>query len=306
MLLKFFFVLVLFFSFFIPVSAQIQFDGLKEINSTKLYLKVVGKGDPILILHSGPGMGFHYLEAFLEPLAKKHTLVFFDQRSAGKSELSLKEQMNFKNFAIDIDSIRRLLGYETMHVFGHGWGSLLAIQYAITFPNHIKTVTLCNPVPFYFGDNKQFYENQMMQFSKSDSIYRDQLLSSKEFESGKKDVVEKLMQLNFKHFFCDTLNLSKLQLNLPENYVVASLSLYGFSKDLHNYNFVPAFAEIKVPIFLLTGKCDLIPESSTQQIVSSSNTEVLYEFSHSGQFPFIEENKLFIKQMNKFLKQNKI
>ena len=36
-------------------SQKVSFEGLKDINGTQLYFKVIGEGEPLLIVHGGPG-----------------------------------------------------------------------------------------------------------------------------------------------------------------------------------------------------------------------------------------------------------
>jgi len=52
-----------------------------------LYHHTVGQGDPILVIHGGPGLGSAYMENHLAPLAEYHQLIFYDQRNSGRSSL---------------------------------------------------------------------------------------------------------------------------------------------------------------------------------------------------------------------------
>jgi len=51
----------------LPISlvslAQTQtiFDGTKKINGAEIYCKVIGSGEPILVVHGGPGLAHDYL-----------------------------------------------------------------------------------------------------------------------------------------------------------------------------------------------------------------------------------------------------
>jgi len=57
-------------------------------DGVRLFTRVVGSGaDTIIVLHGGPGFTLDYLAADLEPLAARHTLIFYDQRGAGRSTL---------------------------------------------------------------------------------------------------------------------------------------------------------------------------------------------------------------------------
>ena len=50
-----------------------------RIRDVSLYVKVVGHGHPLLLMHGGPGLD-HTTLSSLEPLADRFTLIFYDHR----------------------------------------------------------------------------------------------------------------------------------------------------------------------------------------------------------------------------------
>src|SRR5258708_23308155 len=60
--------------------------GFVDAHGVLLYYKTVGRGRPLLILHGGPGASHDYLLPHLLPLARRHRLVFIDERGSGRSE----------------------------------------------------------------------------------------------------------------------------------------------------------------------------------------------------------------------------
>src|SRR6266850_676176 len=79
-------------------------DGLKKINGTSLYLKIVGRGEPIVIVHGGPGMNHSYFIPHLDKLARKYKIVFYDQRASGKSSIPSADSISLKFFVDDIEA----------------------------------------------------------------------------------------------------------------------------------------------------------------------------------------------------------
>ena len=59
--------------------------GLLSLNGTKLYVKTMGSGEPIIVIHGGPVLEHGYLLPHLEPLSRDYRLIFFDQRLSGRS-----------------------------------------------------------------------------------------------------------------------------------------------------------------------------------------------------------------------------
>ena len=95
---------------------------------------------PILFLHGGPGGGCNDgHKGYFNP--KKHRVIFFDQRGAGKSTptgtLSHNTTADLIN---DIDTIRNHFGFDSIILMGRSWGSTLALTYAITYPSVVHAI----------------------------------------------------------------------------------------------------------------------------------------------------------------------
>jgi len=106
----------------------------------KLYYEDWGnpKAFPIIFLHGGPGGGFsdrHKLN--FNP--RKHRVIFFDQRGAGKSTpYASIEHNTTQDLVSDIEKLRKHFGIEKAHISGRSWGSTLALAYAIAHPDRVK------------------------------------------------------------------------------------------------------------------------------------------------------------------------
>jgi pimeloyl-ACP methyl ester carboxylesterase len=101
---------------------------------------------PLVLLHGGPGMSetsfFRHCNA---PLEKSFTVVYWDQRGAGKSfERGIsRSSMTVDQFLVDLDElvtyVRKRLGTSKVTIFGHSWGSALGVLYAARFPEKVVT-----------------------------------------------------------------------------------------------------------------------------------------------------------------------
>ena len=100
-------------------------EGYVEAGSgVRLFYRLVGTGDTIIVLHGGPGFTMEYFAKDLEPLAASHTLLFYDQRGAGRSTLvSDSASLDGKRFAEDLEAVRRHFGLEQVTLLGHSWGA---------------------------------------------------------------------------------------------------------------------------------------------------------------------------------------
>lgn len=103
---------------------------------------------PLILLHGGPGMPESGMfRHFTAPLEKYFTLVYWDQRGAGKSfsRRIPRSSMRVEQFIADLDElvehVRRRLGKDKVVLYGHSWGSALGVLYAARFPGKVAAYT---------------------------------------------------------------------------------------------------------------------------------------------------------------------
>ena len=106
------------------------------IRDVSLFIKVVGQGDPLVLMHGGPGLD-HTTLLHLEPLADQFTLIFYDHRCNGRSIGADISTMTFENLTADADTIRQHLGFEKWSVLGHSFGGNVALEYALRYPQSL-------------------------------------------------------------------------------------------------------------------------------------------------------------------------
>src|SRR5512135_1832617 len=112
------------------------------IRDVSLFVKVMGHGYPLVLMHGGPGLDYTTLDS-LEPLADRFTLIFYDHRCNGRST-GAAEMMTFDNLTADADALRQTLGFERWAVAGHSFGGNVALEYALRYPESISHLMLVN------------------------------------------------------------------------------------------------------------------------------------------------------------------
>ncbi len=60
--------------------------GYVLANGVFIYYTSFGKGDPLVVVHGGPGADHTYFLPYLVPLARTHRLIFIDERGSGRSQ----------------------------------------------------------------------------------------------------------------------------------------------------------------------------------------------------------------------------
>lgn len=99
-------------------------------------------GVPVLFLHGGPGAGCSPTHRrFFDPTAWR--VILHDQRGCGRSTPHSETRQNTTDLLIaDIEQLRKQRGIERWHVFGGSWGSTLALAYAQSHPECVRSLTL--------------------------------------------------------------------------------------------------------------------------------------------------------------------
>jgi pimeloyl-ACP methyl ester carboxylesterase len=99
---------------------------------------------PLILLHGGPGFTETRLfRHFNAPLENRFTVVYWDQRGAGKSfERQIpRSSMTVEQFIADldelVDAVCKRVGKNEVAIFGHSWGSALGVLYAARFPEKV-------------------------------------------------------------------------------------------------------------------------------------------------------------------------
>ncbi|HYN53533.1 MAG TPA: prolyl aminopeptidase [Methylotenera sp.] len=139
----------------------LKVDGLHEI-----YYEVCGnpQGVPVVFLHGGPGSGCNPTQRrFFDPTY--YRIVLFDQRGCGRSlPRGATAQNTTADLVSDINALRKALDIEEWLVFGGSWGSTLALNYALAFPQQVtglilRGIFLSRPseLNWFLGDVAHFY-----------------------------------------------------------------------------------------------------------------------------------------------------
>ena len=110
----------------------------------------------VLLLHGGPGATHEYLEAcdsFLPAAGIEY--YYYDQLGSGFSDQPADPSLwEVDRFVEEVEQVRVALGLgpDSFVLFGHSWGGILAIEYALKYQRHLRGLVISNmmsSVPAY-------------------------------------------------------------------------------------------------------------------------------------------------------------
>lgn len=119
-----------------PCFAATQ-SGIAEVNGTKLYYEVAGAGPAVVLIHGG-AVDSRAWDGQFEELAKRHTVVRYDLRGAGRSA-SLKEP--FSNTE-DLYQLLRHLKIAKASLVGISRGGGIAFDLTLDHPEMVERLVL--------------------------------------------------------------------------------------------------------------------------------------------------------------------
>jgi proline iminopeptidase len=282
-------------------------EGMYSLNGTELFIKIIGKGEPLLLIHGGPGLNHQYFLPSILNLSKQYQLIFYDQRGCGQSSANQDaKSMTISRFVEDIEAIRQYFGIQQLNLLGHSWGGFLAMQYAIKYPQNLKSLLLLNSSSASQEFRQANFKLQLSKESEEVKKEKELIKSSEDFKAKKISAYERFFQVNFKTTLFNPSLSDSLHFGLPSNYLEANKLLYLLFNDLQDYDLHPKLALVKCKVLIVRGDSDGIVKESDEKIRQSfTNAKAeLIEMKNCGHFPFLEKPAEFYQIIQDFMKKS--
>lgn len=123
-------------------------EGFITSGGYRVWYRIVGEQEeagrlPLLCLHGGPGLPHDYLEPLEAMAATGRRVVFYDQLGCGNSDHPHDPSLwSVRFFLEELATVRDALALEQVHLLGHFWGGMLAMEQALTQPEGLASLIL--------------------------------------------------------------------------------------------------------------------------------------------------------------------
>jgi len=118
-------------------------EGFVDANGILIYYLSTGRGQPLMILHGGPGASHDYFLPYLLPLMRHYRVIFIDERGSGRSQkLEDPSGYTIENMVEDVEAVRQALGLGQISLLGHSYGGALAQAYALKYQRNLSHLIL--------------------------------------------------------------------------------------------------------------------------------------------------------------------
>lgn len=113
----------------------------------KVWTKKIGSGPvKVLLLHGGPGFTHEYLEAMESFLPEAGIeMYYYDQLGCGNSDQPDDPALwTLPRYLEEVEEVRKGLGLDHFVLYGHSWGGVLALEYALHHQRHLRGLVISN------------------------------------------------------------------------------------------------------------------------------------------------------------------
>ncbi len=279
-------------------------DGVRTVNGVELYYKAVGSGEPILVIHGGPGLEHSYLLPWMQDLSDRYQIILYDQRGVGRSGGEMdSSSINIDNFIADLDGLRESFGIERVNLLAHSWGGLLAMNYAWRYPDRVRSLVLLSTVEPGKRYEAEMRNNQIARRTQHDSLALDSLVRSDGFQARAPAAVNRMMWISFRSTFGDTSLAHQLvvdfQPQTARNLGPIAALLMG---PLGDYDYWERLSEITAPTLVLHGDADPIPIAMARELADRIPNARFVSIAGAGHFAFVEQPGRVFAEVDGFLK----
>lgn len=291
-------------------------EGFIDANGMMIYYKTFGKGDPLIIVHGGPGASHDYFLPYLLPLARKNRLIFIDERGSGQSQKAEDvSSYTVENMVEDVELVRQALNLGKISLLGHSYGGVLAQAYALKYQANLSHLILCSTFHSTSGMNKVF--EKIKQKMAPELRSRIEKLEKEGLFGHGKDYEKNRYTADYMTAAWGEGYFPYVYQNHPDpNYdPVAngnmSWDLYRqmwgsdgefvIDGNLVSVEYSERLSSIKVPTLITVGENDECDPSLSKEMNEKIAGSKLVIFPKSGHMTFVDQPALFISAVDGFL-----
>jgi proline iminopeptidase len=250
------------------------------VRGISLFTRVMGQGDPLLLMHGGPGAD-HTVLLCLKALAATHTLIFYDHRCNGRSVGPDVSTMTWDHLAADADALRQHFGFERWAVLGHSFGGMVALEYALRYPDRLTHLILADTC----ADTWWVQHHAPELLAKRGYPPRAVESARRAFNGQATPWQIRLGLLRFGRAYTYKLTLLGL-VRLLRVKQRLDAAIFGFGHLLPGWNVLDRLPEIQVPTLVLAGRHDFEFPPEHQAIMAdrlpNARLEIIERAGHNA------------------------
>lgn len=298
----------------ISLHGALNFDGYSfmkaKIRGTQIYFDVEGcqlvpdgpqmKERPVsFVLPGGPGQDHAGYKPTLSPLAEEMQLIYIDPRGQGRSERGSKETYTLKNNVDDLDALRKYLGLKQVVVLGASYGGMVAMSYAVAYPDRVSHLIAIVTAPDY-----RFILRAQEILKERGTV--EQQKAAQPLWSGSFESEEQLRDFFFTlgPLYSQRFNAEKARANRYRGILSVDAINMGFGDFLRTYNITDSLKRIKARTLVIGARRDWICAPEFSELIAREIPGAdLHIFGNSGHSVFADAGDLVRDTITSFMRR---
>lgn len=296
-----------------------QQEGFVDASGVMIYYKILGRGEPLMIVHGGPGASHDYFLPYLLPLVRHHKLIFIDERGSGRSQkLEDPSGYTIENMVEDVELVRQALGLAKINLLGHSYGGALAQAYALKYQSNLSHLILGSTWSSTKAMNDVFVRmKQNMSAELRERIAKLEAAGlfghGKDYEKNRyagEYMIAAWGEGYFPYLYhnrpdpnYDPIDAGKMSWDLYRE-MWGSDGEFVIDGNLKSVEYTDRLSSIKVPTLILVGdhdECDPSLAKAMQEKIAGSKLVV---FPSSGHMTFVDQPGMFVNTVEEFLSRH--
>lgn len=263
-----------------------------KVNDINIYYEIHGEGYPFVLIRGLSSSLDSWHPYSIKEFSKNFKTVLFDNRGAGKTDVS-EGKYSAKMMADDTIGLMDALQLEKAYVLGFSLGGCIAQEMVLNYPNRITKLILTSS---WSGDSHGIV-TPIPEKNPFPKLY--EFILQGEYEKGARVLTNSLFPDNYLE------NNPELIDKIIKNYMEHIPSLKGFEGQaayIETFDTYDKLPEINIPTLILHGTEDVILPVENAKILAEriSNSELIL-FEETGHGMNVQVNKLWTQNIIEFL-----
>jgi proline iminopeptidase len=270
-----------------------------QIRDVSLYVKINGKGYPLLLMHGGPGLD-HTSLLPLQPLADQFTLIFYDHRCNGRSDGAEQTSMTWENLTADAEALRQTLGFDQWAVLGQSFGGNVALEYALRYPQSLSRLILMDT-----GGDQRWVNQNVPKLLAKRGYSASAVEAARRFYNGQvtpKEFLPTMLKFWTAYFYRINYLGMAYEIVKGDQKMRPEALIFGYTQPLNGWTVMDRLSEIKVPTLVVAGRYDFLFPPEHQAILADRLPNAQLELiERAGHNPQMERPAVVIEVLRHFL-----
>ncbi len=280
------------------------------VGNAELYCREVGQGTAIIVLHGGPDFDHSYLVPEMDRLSDSFHLIYYDQRGRGRSaDRVQREDVTLASDIADLEKVRQHFKLDSVVLLGHSWGTVLALEYALRYPERVSRMILMNPAPASTDDYKQL-KKEWLEKRADDMDRRKAISASAAYKDGGPDAVTAYYRIHFKPAFAQPENYEKFMARLTSSFTKEGVlkaravesRLMADTWSNPEYDLLPKLKSLRIPTLVISGDHEFIPVATAEHIAQAIPNARMVTLKGCGHFSYLECPAAVHEQIDAFFR----